>query len=263
MNLLYCIWLWFSNPYGFYSLIQVEILLYKHESIAHYYHRSHVTQMDLQENITAPDFFILYVIFSYSLVSINGPLTNNDPAERHVFPLDWEEDRGSLRKALVAIRPSFANISPACCLMNYTCMKEGWPRNSIWVQQVAQRVQSTWTTTNPWCGSGSWWALRTLPPCSAWSETGSGSSPRKLRRRYAMQCCELSHRGDGSRRWETLPRHGGKIISPWMFLTEKEIGCYLGIAACSFIFSCCSRLLLPKIHIYINKNVKELFTMNS
>lgn len=33
--------------------------------------------------------------------------------------------------------------------------------------QPAQRVRSTWTTTSLWCVSGSWWAWRTLPPCSA------------------------------------------------------------------------------------------------
>lgn len=33
--------------------------------------------------------------------------------------------------------------------------------------QPAQRAQSTWTTTSPWCVSGSWWAWPTLPPCSA------------------------------------------------------------------------------------------------
>lgn len=70
--------------------------------------------------------------------------------------------------------------------------------------QLGQRTQTTWTITSPWCGSGSWWDWRTLRRCSVWLVTGSGSSQRRLKRRYELMCCELNHsQGGRSKRYET------------------------------------------------------------
>ena len=117
------------------------------------------------------------------------------------------------------------------------------------VLQSSQRVQGTWNTTSLWCGSGSWWASRTLQLCWVWSETGSGSSPRKLRRRYAILCCELRrNRVDaiGSNfsllDEEKNENHFVIFTEMWWECWESDIMCFIAlysVCVAFFIFWIC------------------------
>lgn len=50
--------------------------------------------------------------------------------------------------------------------------------------QVETEGSNTWSGTSLWCGSGSWWVWRTLPPSSAWLETGFEYCLKRPKRRW-------------------------------------------------------------------------------
>lgn len=155
-------------------------------------------------------------LFSIFLQNVStedwGAIKGIGAAERRDSPRKWK-DEGSLNDTSIKVKDPFYSADcnrPIKSFLQNESVSYATQDNETdscdqllvsLVLQLGQRVQTIWTTTSPWCGSGSWWAWRTLPLCSAWLETGFGSSPRRLKRRYVLMSCELCHtRGDTSGR---------------------------------------------------------------